>query len=206
MSGTAYSADLLPLAKAAAVAGLSRSTLRGWHKAGGLPAVWREGQLWVDPADVAVAREVAHLGSVVPCWRVDPRRAGWRLRVLREAAGQTQLELAAATGLAHETISRLELGREAPYATTAQRLATALRVAPDVFVAPGELAATLSLGEAAARLGVPTARLRNWLNSGAFPGVKASGQWRVDPETVADLERSGRMRGRSRRLDPRFRS
>jgi DNA-binding XRE family transcriptional regulator len=67
----------------------------------------------VRPADLAAAQAAAHLGAVVPAWRDEPRRAGWRLRVLREAAGLTQLDPAAASGLAHETVSRLELGRQA---------------------------------------------------------------------------------------------
>ena len=43
-----------------------------------------------------------------------------------------------------------------------------------------------------------------WLLTGQLSGWKVSGQWRVATTSVRALEASGRMRGRSRRLDPRF--
>ena len=63
----------------------------------------------------------------------------------------------------------------------------------------------MTTAEAAARLGVPAGRIQAWLLSGQLAGWKASGQWRIATGSVAALEASGRMRGRSRRLDPRFR-
>ena len=63
----------------------------------------------------------------------------------------------------------------------------------------------LTGAEAAARLEVPVNRVRNWLKAGMLGGTKVSGQWRVPAVAVAELERSGRLRGRSRRLDPRYR-
>ena len=59
--------------------------------------------------------------------------------------------------------------------------------------------------EAAARLRVPAGRVQTWLREGKLAGVKVSGQWRVPVSAVRDLARSGRLRGRSRRLDPRYR-
>ena len=90
------------------------------------------------------------------------RRVG--LRVLREAAGLTQLELAAASGLRHETLSRLELGRQAASAESVRRLARALQVEPERFVSrePGGVT-MLTVAEAAFRLDVPADRLRTWL-------------------------------------------
>jgi excisionase family DNA binding protein len=63
----------------------------------------------------------------------------------------------------------------------------------------------LTLTEAAARLEVPPARVRSWLQQGHLPGTRVSQQWRVPAVAVMELERSGRLRGRSRRLDPRYR-
>ena len=53
-------------------------------------------------------------------------------------------------------------------------------------------------------LEVPRARVQLWLRSGKLPGVKVSGQWRVPLDAVLELERRDRLRGRSRRLDPRY--
>jgi hypothetical protein len=44
-----------------------------------------------------------------------------------------------------------------------------------------------------------------WLRKGQVPGTKVSGEWRVPSVVIAELARSGRLRGRSGRLDPRFR-
>jgi excisionase family DNA binding protein len=63
----------------------------------------------------------------------------------------------------------------------------------------------LTLTEAAARLEVPPDRVRSWLQQGLLPGTQVSRQWRVPTVAVMELERSGRLRGRSRRLDPRYR-
>jgi excisionase family DNA binding protein len=84
-------------------------------------------------------------------------------------------------------------------------LAQALRVEPERFVGRDPIGLTmLTVAEAAARLDVPPARVRTWLKEGALAGTKVSGQWRV-AAVVAELDRSGRLRGRSRRLDPRYR-
>jgi hypothetical protein len=52
---------------------------------------------------------------------------------------------------------------------------------------------------------VPTGRVQRWLKQGQLAGTKVSGQWRVPAVVVAELDRSGRLRGGSRRLDPRYR-
>ena len=62
----------------------------------------------------------------------------------------------------------------------------------------------MTVAEAASRLDVPSSRVRTWLHQGELPGVKVSGQWRVPAIAVMELERSDRLRGRSRRLDPRY--
>jgi excisionase family DNA binding protein len=198
--------DHLTTRQAAQQAGVSRSTVSGWIASGYLPAILVDRRRSIRPADLAAAQSRQHLDGVVPAWQHDPRRAGWRLRHLREVAGLTQLELAARTGLAHEAISRLEWGRCAPMVATVRKLAQALRVAPRVFVDADELAAVgLTTAAAAARLGVPASRVQTWLASGKLPGLKVSGQWRVPVLALTELEASNRLRGHSRRLDPRFR-
>jgi excisionase family DNA binding protein len=79
-------------------------------------------------------------------------------------------------------------------------------VEPGLFVARSTLVPIgLATDEVAARLEVPRGRVQTWLNLGKLPGVKVSGQWRVPLEVVLELERRERLRGRSRRLDPRYR-
>jgi excisionase family DNA binding protein len=197
---------LVTVIQAARQAGVSRHTVSSWITGGKLPAVRIAGRRYVRPADLATTQVLAHVGDVVPAWRQDRQRAGTRLRALREAAGLSQLQLGAASGLRHETLSRLELGRQGASAETVRTLAQALGVDPEQFVGRDPDGLTmLTLTEAAARLDVPPERVRTWLHQGELPGVKVSGQWRVPAIAVAELGRSGRLRGRSRRLDPRFR-
>jgi excisionase family DNA binding protein len=197
---------LLTVPEAAQHAGISRHTISGWITRGQLPAVRVNGRCHIRPEDLAATLTHAHVGAVVPAWRQDRRRAGKRLRALREAAGLSQLQLAAASGLTHELISRLETGTNTPYAETVRSLARALGVEPERFVSrkKGGLT-TLTVAEAAARLDVPAGRVQTWLRHGLLEGTKVSGEWRVLAVVVAQLARSGRLRGRSRRLDPRYR-
>ncbi len=198
--------ELLTVTQAAQRAGVSRHTVSGWITSRQLSAIRVDGRRLVRSADLAATQARAHVGSVVPAWRQHQRRAGKRLRTLREAAGLSQLQLAAASGLTHEAISNLETGKRAPLAATVITLAEALEVAPEQFVSrePGRLT-TLTVAEAAARLDVPAGRGQRWLKAGDLAGSKVSGQWRVPAVVVAELARSGRLRGRSRRLDPRYR-
>ena len=196
---------LLSVTAAAQLTGLSRSTISGWITGGKLPAVRIAGRRYVTREHLLATQATAHLGSVVPAWRQDPAHAGRRLRALREAAGLNQLQLAAASGLTHEAISRLETGHYAPYADTVRTLAQALGVAPARFVGHEAIGLhMLTTAEAAFRLDVPIGRVRTWVKQGELPGVKVSGQWRVPAVAVAELGRSGRLRGASRRLDPRY--
>jgi excisionase family DNA binding protein len=198
--------ELLTVTEAAQRARVSYATVRGWIVSGTLPMVRIDGRRRIRPADLTTAQDTAHIGGVVPAWRRDRRHAGWCLRMVREAAGLTQLELAAISGLRHETLSRLELGRQGASAETVRALAQALGVDPEQFVSrdSGELT-MLTLAEAGRRLDVPASRVRTWLHQGELPGHKVSGQWRVPAIAVAELGLSGRLRGRSRRLDPRYR-
>ena len=198
--------ELLTVAEAARQVGVSSWTIKGWITSGHLPVVRMYDRRRIRPPDLAAAHTRAHVGGVLPAWRQDRKHAGWRLRLLREAAGMTQLEVAAASGVTHETISQLELGRRAPHAPTVHALAQALRIDPEQFVSDEPVGLTLlTVAEAAARLEVPADRVRNWLKAGVLAGGKVSGEWRVPTIAVAELERSGRLRGRSRRLDPRYR-
>ena len=197
---------LLTVAEAARRSGVSRFTVAGWITGGKLPAVRIDGRRRVRPTDLAATQATAHLGDVVPAWRDDRQRAGTRLREVREAAGLTQLQLAAASGLTHEAISNLETGKRSPLAATVSALAQALGVEPERFVAYDQVGLTMvTTAEAAKRLDVPVARVQVWLKEGTLPGTKVSGEWRVPAVAVAELNRSGRLRGRSRRLDPRYR-
>jgi excisionase family DNA binding protein len=197
--------DLLTVTAAAERFALPRTIVSSWITTGQLPAVRVNGRRHVRAEDVAATRARAHEGEVVPAWRQNRRRAGKRLRAIREAVGLNQIQLAAASGLTHEAISRLETGRCWPYAETVRKLAGALGVEPERFVAREKNGLSLlTVAEAASRLGVPAGRVQNWLRKGQVSGTKVSGEWRVPSVVIAELARSGRLRGRSGRLDPRF--
>jgi transcriptional regulator with XRE-family HTH domain len=74
------------------------------------------------------------MDEIVMLWRRNRIRSGAQLRSLRLAAGLTQLELAARSGITHEAISRLELGTRSPRSATIRRLSTALGIEPAVLV------------------------------------------------------------------------
>src|SRR4051794_17347651 len=95
--------ERLSVTDAARLTGLSRAHISGWIGDGHLPVVRIAGRRYVTRADLLATQARIHLGTVVPAWRQDPVHAGRRLRELREAAGLSQQQLAAATGLPHET-------------------------------------------------------------------------------------------------------
>ncbi len=197
---------LLTVSEAAQWAGVSRFTVRGWIVSGLLPSRLLDRRHRIRLADLEAAQAEAHLGSVLPAWRDDRRHAGRRLRALREARGCSQIELSSMSGVTHETISRLETGREAPSAVTVHKLARSLGVPPERFVAHDPLGLTMwTAAETATYLGVPAGRVVQWLHDGLLAGTKVSGRWLVPAVVVVELERSERLRGPSRRLDPRFR-
>jgi transcriptional regulator with XRE-family HTH domain len=66
----------------------------------------------------------------------EARRFSGRLRELREAAGFTQAQLAAATGISTRQLSRLETGEQVATWPTVLALAHALRVRCTDFAAP----------------------------------------------------------------------
>jgi excisionase family DNA binding protein len=199
-------AGMLTLREAAQSVGVSRSTVNGWLNSGHLTAEMHGRLRYIRPDELVAAQATAHVGSVVPAWRQNPRRAGKRLRSLREAAGLSQIQLGAASGLSHEAISNIERGRPSPSAESVRKLARALKVSPEIFVGHESVGlSVLSVGEAAARLDVPAGRVQTWLRQGLLAGTKVSGQWRVPTVVVRELGRSGRLRGNSRRLDPRYR-
>src|SRR5215218_9044388 len=151
---------LLTVTDAAQRAGLPRSIVSGWITTGQLPAVRVDGRRLVRAEDVVATQAHAHEGEVVPAWRQNRRRAGKRLRAIREASGLNQIQLAAASGLTHEAISRLETGRCWPYAETVRKLAKALGVEPERFISSDKPGLTLmTVAEAASRLGVPAGRV-----------------------------------------------
>ncbi len=206
METTGDEAEALSTHEAARIAGESHPTIAGWISVGYLPAR-RCGRVYcVRRGDLAVAQRAAHLDGVIPAWRANPKHTGRRLQHLRQDAGLTQGALAAAAGLTHEAISRLEGGRRTPYAVTVRKLAAALEVPPEQFVAREPIGLTmLDTTKTAARLDVPRDRLHRWLQTGEIARTKVSGRWRVPEIAVTELESSGRLRGQSRRLDPRYR-
>src|SRR5215207_8985728 len=168
--------DLLTVTAAARRTGIPRSIVSSWITTGQLPAVRINGRRHVRAEDVVATQAHAHEGEVVPAWRQNRRRAGKRLRAIREAAGLNQIKLAAASGLTHEAISRLETGRCWPYAETVRKLARALGVEPERFVARDKTGLSLlTVAEAASRLGVPAGRVQTWLRKGQVSGTKVSG-------------------------------
>jgi excisionase family DNA binding protein len=197
---------LLTVGEAAQWAGVTRHTIKGWITKGRLPAELVDHRRRIRLADLVVAQATVHVGAVVPRWQADRQRAGQRLRALREAAGYSQQHLAARSGVTHEEVSRLERSERTPTAATVRALAQALGVTPERFVAYEPIGLTmLTVPEAASRLDVPAGRVRKWLQQGELGGTKVSGRWRIPAIAVAELARSGRLRGRSRRLDPRYR-
>jgi excisionase family DNA binding protein len=206
MSGAEIAGEWLTVEQAAEITGVTAFTIVGWIRSGHLPMTRIARRRAIRPADLTAAYTLLYLDGIVPVWRQDCQRCGLRLRALREAAGLSQQDLAAVCGLTHEAISRLETGFNAPYAETVRTLAQALRVAPDEFVRAEPIGLSeLSAGEVARRLGIPVKRARRWVREGALPGRKVSGQWRVPAVAVRELGGSGRLRGQSLRLDPRYR-
>jgi putative transcriptional regulator len=67
-------------------------------------------------------------------WSFDPRSVADALRKLRTRQGYTQADLAERAGLAYETISRIESGREPPSLRTAVQLANAFGVPVDELI------------------------------------------------------------------------
>lgn len=185
--------------QAAVLAGVSTPTIVSWQKSGHLH------QPFTTEA-VLAAQQTVHVGDVVPRWRADQVRAGQRLRALREQAGFNQQQLGTRVGITHEALSNLELGKLAASGSTVRQLSQALGVAPERFVDDTPIGLEmLTTKQVAQRLDVTEWRIRYWLKQGVLPATKAGGQWRVPAIAVAELDRSGRLRGRSRRLDPRYR-
>lgn len=58
-----------------------------------------------------------------------------KLKETRERRALSQMELALAAGVSRPTIARIETGASA-YPSTARKLATTLRVRPDVLMGP----------------------------------------------------------------------
>lgn len=192
--------------EAAELVGVSEATVRGWVSSGHLRPSLPGHPPRFTVAEVREAQVIAHAGDVVPRWRANPVRAGQRLRTLREGARLTQQALSARAGITYEAISILEHGTRAASAPTVRKLSQALGVAPERFVDDVPLGLELlSVKDAGHRLDVPSERVRVWLLQGVLPGIKVNGRWRVPAIAVAELERSDRLRGRSRRLDPRYR-
>ena len=192
--------------QAAELVGVSRDTISGWVGLGLLHPTGPGRSRLYDADEVRETHATIHAGGVVPRWRTDPEHAGARLRAIREQAGLTQQQLGQRAGLTHEQISRLEHGEWAPLPLTVRKLSIALNVAPAQFVEDTPLGLEmLTAPQAAQRLDVTEWWVRHWLKQGVLPASKIGGRWRVPAIAVAELDRSGRLRGESRRLDSRYR-
>jgi excisionase family DNA binding protein len=198
--------DGLSHKQAAELAGVSEDIIGYWIKRGLLRAARKRAVNTLKPEEVLAAKQLAYVGDVVPLWRNNRAYAGQRLRTLREAAGLTQLQLSARSGVTHEALSHLERGTRTASAHTVHQLSQALGIPPQRFVDDAPIGLELlTTEEAGRRLDVPAARIQYWLKHGVLPATKVGGQWRVPAIAVAELDRSGRLRGASRRLDPRYR-
>ena len=61
-----------------------------------------------------------------------------RLRAVRERQALNQRELAKLAGLTNASLSRIETGKQEPYASTVRKLAAALGVKPSDLMEPTE--------------------------------------------------------------------
>ena len=192
--------------QAAELVGVSPVTITGWVHSGYLQPCTTERPRRYTAGDVRDAQAMAHAGGIVPRWRANPVHAGKRLRAFREQAHLTQQQLAHQADATHEHISRLELGEMSPQGPTLRKLSVALNVAPAQFVEDTPIGLEmLTAPQVAHYLDVTEWRVRHWLKQGVLPATKVGGQWRVPAIAVAELDRSGRLRGKSRRLDSRYR-
>ena len=191
--------------EAAKLVGVSRATITGWVGSGFLHPTGQGRSRLYDAGEVRDVHAAIHAGGVVPRWRANPVRAGKRLRTLREHAHLTQLQLAHQADTTHEEISRLEQGEKSPKGSTVRKLSVALGVTPTQFVDDTPIGLEmLTVKEVAQRLDVTEWRVRDWLKHDILPATKVGERWRVPAIAVAELDRSGRLRGESRRLDPRY--
>ena len=139
------------------------------------------------PRGILAAGE--EMASAVMAWRRNRRAAGQRLRARREAAGMSQLDLAAVDGVVHEAISAMELGKRAPRPETIRRLARALDVQPTTLAAGEPAEEWLTAREAAKIAGRGEATVARWVKSGRLPGKKVAGRWRI-PASVLNEART----------------
>jgi excisionase family DNA binding protein len=149
---SAVPARWLTVTEAAQQAEVPRGVVEGWIVNGHLPAVLVDGLRRVRPEDLAAVQEQT-LAGVILTWRHDRQHFGRRLRSLRETAGFTRRDLAAASGVSPDTVSRIEAGQYAPYAETVRRLARGLQLEPEQFVSGepvGETMRLLASGETSA--------------------------------------------------------
>jgi excisionase family DNA binding protein len=130
---SAVPAGWLTVTEAAQQAEVPRGVVEGWIVNGRLPAVLVDGLRRVRAEDLTAVQEQT-LAGVILAWRHDRQHFGRRLRSLREAAGFTRRDLAAASGVSPHTVSRIEAGHYAPYAETVRRLARGLQLEPEQFV------------------------------------------------------------------------
>jgi hypothetical protein len=72
--------DVLTVPQAAARLGCSIATISGWIGQGALPAQRHDRRRWIRLGDLLEAQRMIHAGGVVPAWRREPKRAGWRVR------------------------------------------------------------------------------------------------------------------------------
>jgi excisionase family DNA binding protein len=96
----------------------------------------------------------------------------------------------------------MENGKRTPQMATLEKLSRALGIEPSLLVSGDPIGPeTLTTAEAAAFLGVPYVRMFRWMKYGVLPGTKVCGTWHIPKAAVLELDRSGRLRGESRRLD-----
>jgi transcriptional regulator with XRE-family HTH domain len=71
------------------------------------------------------------VGDAILAHETERRMAGARVRRVRESLGLSQLELSRRSGIAQESLSRIETGRRDPRLGTLQRLARGMGLSLD---------------------------------------------------------------------------
>lgn len=115
------------------------------------------------------------------------RQGTRRVRALRVAAGLTQAQLAARSGVTQESISRLERGIQSPQESTLRRVALALGGSPDEILAV-DPAADVTVCVEVGRLPHSSAAFRERLVAAidaGLPRVDAVQHFGISKRTIA---------------------
>jgi DNA-binding XRE family transcriptional regulator len=119
----------LPFASRLCVAPVAASTSSGGEPMTVIDESGRAVDVSADSLRAALDEE--YRARLVSADDTERRIAGARLRTVREGLGLSQLELSRRSGIAQESLSRIETGRRDPRLGTLQRLARGLGLSLD---------------------------------------------------------------------------